>query len=248
VKRLLSVSLAAMAILTVITGMFAGCSKSTKYIVATDATWPPFEYVDDQNKIVGFDIDLMNAIAAKAGIEIEYQNVAFDPLLAGMAQGTYDAAISSITIKADRAENMLFSDPYYVAGQMIVVQKNNTSITGADSLKGKRLGAQLGTTGESLANDVEGATVKSYNQIGLAIQDLLNGQIDVVICDTPIADGYVKKNSNTLKIVGDALTTESYGIAVAKGKDDLLKKINEGLAAVKADGTYDSLVQQWLAT
>ena len=248
-KRLLSVSLVCILVLSALAAMLTGCSaKSSEYVIATDATWPPFEYVDDQNNIVGFDIDLMNAIAKAANIEIKYENVGFDPLLAGMAQGTYDAAISSITIRADRAENMLFSDPYYVAGQMIVVQKNNTSVTNADSLKGKKLGAQLGTTGESLANEVEGATVKSYNQIGLAVQDLLNGQIDAVICDTPIADGYVKKNASTLKIVGEALTTENYGIAVSKGNEALLAKINEGLAAVKADGTYDALVQKWLTT
>jgi len=244
-KRLFPVFLA----LVLVTLSLSACGgKSTKYIIATDATWPPFEYVDDQNNIVGFDIDLMNAIAEEAGIEIEYQNVGFDPLLAGMAQGTYDAAISSITITEERSKSMLFSDPYYVAGQMIVVQKNNTSITGEASLKGKKLGAQLGTTGEALANDTEGATVKSYNQIGLAIQDLLNGQIDAVICDTPIAEGYVKNNSNTLKIVGNSLTTESYGIAVAKGKTDLLKKINEGLAAVKAAGIIETLVQKWMAS
>lgn len=244
-KRLFPVFLA----LVLVTLSLSACGgKSTKYIIATDATWPPFEYVDDQNKIVGFDIDLMNAIAEKAGIEIEYQNVGFDPLLAGMAQGTYDAAISSITITEDRAKSMLFSDPYYIAGQMIVVQKNNTSITGEASLKGKKLGAQLGTTGESLAKEIEGATVKSYNQIGLAIQDLLNGQIDAVICDTPIAEGYANKNAGTLKIVGGSLTTESYGIAVAKGKTDLLNKINQGLAAVKAAGIIDQLVQKWMAS
>jgi polar amino acid transport system substrate-binding protein len=245
VKRLLS----GLLVLILVVTAFSACGSGTKkYIIATDATWPPFEYVDDQNKIVGFDIDLMNAIAEKAGIEIEYMNVAFDPLLAGMAQGTYDAAISSITITDDRSKSMLFSDPYYIAGQMIVVQKNNTSITGKDTLKAKKLGAQLGTTGESLAKEITGATVKSYNQIGLAIQDLLNGQIDAVICDTPIANGYVNKNFATLKIVGDSLTTENYGIAVAKGKTDLLNKINEGLKAAKAAGIIDQLVQKWLAT
>jgi len=249
-KRFFPVFLALTLVsLILIAPALPGCSSTpTKYVIATDATWPPFEYVDDQNNIVGFDIDLMNAIAEKAGIEIQYQNVAFDPLLAGMAQGTYDAAISSITITEERAKSMLFSDSYYVAGQMIVVQKSNTSITGEASLKGKKLGAQLGTTGESLAKDVEGATVKSYNQIGLAIQDLLNGQIDAVICDTPIANNYANKNATALKIVGDALTTENYGIAVAKGKTDLLNKINEGLKAVKAAGIIDQLVQKWLAT
>ncbi len=246
-KRLLWSSLALLVLLsTLVSG---ACSKnSSKYVIATDATWPPFEYVNDQNQIVGFDIDLMNAIAKSAGIEIEYQNVAFDPLLAGMAQGTYDAAISSITITDDRSKSMLFSNPYYVAGQMIVTKKNNTSITNADSLQGKALGAQLGTTGETLANGVKGATVKTYNQIGLAVQDLLNGQIDAVICDTPIANSYVNKNATSLKIVGDALTTENYGIAVAKGKTELLEKINQGLAAVKAAGTIDTLVTKWLTS
>jgi polar amino acid transport system substrate-binding protein len=243
-KRFLGLILAGLLLLGLV---FPGCTGSgNKIRVATDATWPPFEYVDDQNKIVGFDIDLMDAIARKAGLEIEYVNVGFDPLLAGMATGTYDAAISSITIKPERAENMLFTDPYYVAGQMIVVKANNTAITGESSLTGKTLGAQLGTTGEALAKEVTGATVKSYNQIGLAIQDLLNSQVDAVICDTPIAENYVKTNAATLKTVGSALTTEDYGIAVAKGKNDLLNKLNDGLKAVKGEGLIDQLVQKWL--
>jgi polar amino acid transport system substrate-binding protein len=234
--------------LLVISLALPACSSSSKIRIATDATWPPFEYIDDSNNIVGFDIDLMNAIAAKEGLDIEYVNVGFDALLAGIGSGTYDAAISSITIKPERAASMLFSDPYYVAGQMIVVKKDNTSITGESSLKGKKLGAQLGTTGESYAQEVTGATVKSYNQIGLAVQDLLNGQIDAVICDTPIANGYVGKNAANLKTVGTPLTEENYGIAVAKGKDDLLKKINDGLKKVQDEGLIDQLVQKWLAT
>ncbi len=245
-KRLLSLLMVAILLLGAVS--LSSCAKSTTYIIATDATWAPFEYRDDNNNIVGFDIDLMNAIADKAGIKIEFQDVGFDALLAGMAQGTYDAAISSITITEDRAKSMLFSDPYFVAGQNIVVQKSNTAITGQDSLKGKKIGAQLGTTGETLAKEIEGSDVKSYNQIGLAIQDLLNGQIDAVICDTPIAQGYVNKNAATLKMIGEALTTENYGIAVAKGKTDLLNKINQGLAAIKADGTVNQITLKWYPT
>ncbi len=244
-KRFLGLAIIGLLVASLV---IPGCNGSGgKIRVATDATWPPFEYVDDQNKIVGFDIDLMDAIAKKAGLEIEYVNVGFDPLLAGMAAGTYDAAISSITIKPERAASMLFTDPYYVAGQMIVVRTNNTSITGQSSLSGKKLGAQLGTTGESLAKEnTSEANVKSYNAIGLAIQDLLNGQVDAVICDTPIAENYVKKNAADLKIVGGALTSEDYGIAVAKGKEDLLKKLNDALKAVKSEGIIDQLVTKWL--
>jgi polar amino acid transport system substrate-binding protein len=239
-----------LAIMVIASLSLSACSNSNNkvFTVATDATWPPFEYVDEQGNIVGFDIDLMNAIAEEAGIEIKYENVGFDALLAGMAQGTYDMAISSITIKPERAENMLFSDPYYLAGQMIVVQKSNTTIADKTGLTGKKLGAQLGTTGESEAQSIAGATVKSYNQIGLAIQDLLNGQIDAVICDTPIAEGYVNKNINSLKIVGNALTEENYGIALSKDNTDLLTKINKALKTVKDQGIIDQLIEKWLAS
>ena len=220
-------------------------STSTKVRVATDATWPPFEYVNDQKEIVGFDIDLFKAIAEKEGLELEFVNVAWDPLLAGMAQGTYDAAISSITITEDRKKNMLFSDPYYAAGQMVVVRKDNTTITGKDSMTGQ-VGAQIGTTGAMEVEKVAAATLKTYDDIGLAFQDLMNGQINAVVADNWLALGYVARNSSDLKAVGGVFTSESYGIAVAKGKTDLLAKINAGLAKVKSEGQIETLSKKWI--
>jgi polar amino acid transport system substrate-binding protein len=223
------------------------CSKSsTKYIIATDATWAPFESVNEQTKQVeGFDIDLMNAIASKEGLEIEFKNVAFDPLLAGMAQGTYDAAISSITITPDRAAQMSFSDPYFNAGQVVVVKKDNTTITSKDNLSGKKVGAQLGTTGAIEVGKISGADLKTYDDIGLAYLDLMNGQIDAVVADNPVALLYVSQNSAKLKTVGTTFTSEFYGIAVNKNKPELLTKINAGLAAVKAEGLIDQLTTKW---
>ncbi|TFH35054.1 MAG: transporter substrate-binding domain-containing protein, partial [Dehalococcoidia bacterium] len=155
-----------------------GCSSNSgKLTVATDATWPPFEYVNtDTREIEGFDIDVMKAIAEKADLDIEIVNVGWDPLLAGMAQGTYDLAISSITITDDRKKDMLFSDPYFAAGQMVVVSIDNTTITGPKSLSGV-VGAQIGTTGAFEIEKVAAATLKTYDDIGLAVQDLMNGQI-----------------------------------------------------------------------
>lgn len=213
--------------------------------VATDATWPPFEYVDDQTKqIVGFDVDFMNAVAAKEGLNIRFVNVAWDPLLAGMAQGTYDMAISSITITEDRKKDMLFSDPYYAAGQIVVVQKNNTTITGKDTLTGK-VGAQLGTTGAMEVEKITTATLKNYDDIGLAFQDLMNGQINAVVCDNPVAMQYVVKNPDKLKIAGNVFTDEYYGIAVAMGKTELLEKINDGIKKVLAEGIIATLEEKW---
>jgi polar amino acid transport system substrate-binding protein len=223
----------------------ASCSSEpTKIRVATDATWPPFEYVNDEKEIVGIDIDLMNAIAEKAGLDIEFINVAFDPLLAGMAQGTYDAAISSITITEDRKKDMLFSNPYYGAGQIVVVQKSNTTITSKDNLTGD-VGAQLGTTGAMAVEEITTATLKTYDEIGLAFQDLMNGQVNAVICDNPVAMQYVVTNPDKLKIAGAVFTNEFYGIAVAKGKTELLKKINEGLEEVLQEGIITTLEEKW---
>jgi len=243
-KKILVVLMAGLLLATLILGS-CGKTEAAKIRIATDATWAPFEYVNtDTNQIVGFDIDLMNAIAKKEKLDIEFVNVSWDPLLAGMAQGTYDMAISSITITADRQKDMLFSNPYYAAGQIIVVAKNNTTITGKDTLKGK-VGAQLGTTGAIEVQQMSSVQLKTYDEIGLAFQDLMNGQIDAVVCDNPVAAGYVVKNADKLKTSGVAFTDESYGIAIAKGKDDLLKKVNAGLQAVLSEGIIKTLEDKW---
>lgn len=244
-KKVLFMALAGLILAALV---FTSCSSGAtakKYTIATDATWAPFEYVNtDTNTIVGFDIDLFNAIAEKENISFEFVNVSWDPLLAGTAQGTYDAAISSITITEDRQKDMLFSSPYYAAGQIIVVAKDNTTITGKDTLKGT-VGAQLGTTGAIEVEKLAGVELKTYDEIGLAFQDLMNGQIDAVVCDNPVAAGYVVKNADKLKTAGVAFTNESYGIAVAKGNEDLLKKINAGLKKVLDEGIIKTLEDKW---
>lgn len=231
--------------------LLAACAQQPakqKVRVATDATWPPFESVDEATKqIVGFDIDLMNAIAAKAGLEVEYNNVPWDSLLAGMAQCQYDVAISAMTITPERAEKFAFSDPYFAAGQIVTVRIDNTDIKSKDDLVGKVVGVQLGTTGDIEAQKIAGATVKTYDDIGLAFQDLMNGQIDAVIADNPLALGYVGQNPGKLKTVGEVFTDEFYGIAVCKTNTELLAKINKALAQVKAEGLIEELTKKWIS-
>ena len=226
-----------------------GCSggQADKIQVALDATWPPFESVDEQTKeIVGFDVDLMNAIAEKEGLEVEFVNVSWDPLLAGMAQCQYDASISAMTITEERKQSFNFSEPYFSAGQIVSVEIDTTDITGKDTLSGKTVGAQLGTTGAFEVENIDGATLKTYDDIGLAFQDLMNGQIDAVVADNPMVLDYVGQNSDKIKVVGDVFTDESYGIAVCKTDTKLLDKINSGLEKVKADGLIDQLTEKWI--
>lgn len=238
--------LSLLVLASLVLGACGGAAEKVQ--VATDATWPPFEMVDEATKqIVGFDIDLMNAIAKEGGFEVEFVNVSWDPLLAGVAQCQYDAAISAMTITEERAKEMGFSDPYFAAGQVVTVRFDETGIASKDDLSGKTIGSQLGTTGEFEAQKISGATSKSYDSIDLAFADLMNGQIDAVIADNPLAIGYVGTNPDKLKTVGEVFTDENYGVAVCKTDTELLAKINAGLAAVKASGVIEELTTKWLA-
>ena len=229
-------------------GTQAGYPAAIKVTVATDATFPPFETVDEATKeLTGFDIELMNAIAQKAGLQVEFINQPFDPMLAGVVSCQYDAAIAAITITEERQKEMLFSDPYINAGQIVVVAAGNTAIAGKADLEGKTIAAQLGTTGEIEAKAITNVTYKPYDTYDLAFLDLANGQVDAVIADYPTALGFIGKSPDKIKAVGEVFTNESYGIAVCKNRADLLPILNEALAALKADGTIGSLEQKWLA-
>lgn len=245
-KRHFLYVIAVMAVLSLTLSACAG-AQSEPIQVAMDATWPPFEYVDEATKdLVGFDVDLMKAIAEKEGLDVEFVNVSWDPLLAGMAQCQYDAAISAMTITEERKEQFNFSEPYFAAGQIVTVAFDNADIMGKDSLVGKTVGAQLGTTGAIFVEGMEGVTIKNYDDIGLAFQDLMNGQIDAVVADNPLALGYIGQNPDQLKAVGEVFTDEFYGIAVCKTDTELLEKLNSGLEKVKADGVIDELTEKWI--
>jgi polar amino acid transport system substrate-binding protein len=242
------VSFIALSIL-LLSGIFlSACSAgSSKVRVATNAEFAPFEYVDEQSKeITGFDIELIKEIAKRSNIEIEIINTGFDAMLAGLGQCQYDAAIAAITITDERSQNMLFSAPYTVAGQTVVVRKGTTGIAGPETLSGKTVGAQIGTTGADEVSKISGTNLKTYDNYQFAFQDLINGQIDAVVVDNPIADAFVAKNADKLEIIGSVFTSENYGIAVCKTKADLQKKFDDSLAAMKADGSLKKLEEKWL--
>ncbi len=217
--------------------------------VATDATWAPFEFIDEATKEpIGYDIDLMNAIAERAGFQVIYTNVIFDSLLAGLKNCQYDAAISAITITEDRKKDYLFSDPYINAGQIVIVQNSNTDINSKNDLTNKTIGVQIATTGAMEAEKIQGAKAEAYDTITDALQNLKNGQIDAVIADYPIAFRAVAKDPTALKTVGDVFTEESYGIAVCKSKPEIVAKINPALKQLFDEGYLAELEKKWLTT
>ncbi len=230
--------------------LFVGCKKEEAVItVATDATWPPMEYVDENKVIVGFDIDLLTLAAEEGGFEVKFQNTAWDGIFAGLANGDYDAVISSVTITEERQQTMDFSMPYINAGQVLIVQNETSGVTVLADLIGKAAGAQIGTTGAFEIEKVAGVELKTYDELGLAIEDLVNGRIAGVVADTPIAADFALQNpsyNGKLKIVGEAFTDEYYGVVVKKGNKEVLDKINAGLKKVLDAKKDEELKDKWL--
>jgi polar amino acid transport system substrate-binding protein len=229
---------------------FFGCkAKGDAIVIATDATWPPMEYINEDKEIVGFDIDLMNLAAKKGGFKVEFVNTGWDGIFAGLATNQYDAVMSSVTITDKRKETMDFSIPYINAGQVLIVRADTEGVTTIADLKGKSAGAQIGTTGYMEIEKVAGVEPKSFDEIGLAIEDLVNGSIHGVVADTPTAADYVMQNENykdKLKIVGEPFTDEYYGVAVKKGNSKVLDVINAGFEKVLNTKDYEKLEDKWL--
>ncbi|HEY54061.1 MAG TPA: transporter substrate-binding domain-containing protein [Caldilineae bacterium] len=216
-----------------------------KAIVGTNAEYPPFESVDDAGNIVGFDIDIMNAIAEATGLEVEFVNTRWDGIFVALASGEFDAVISAATITDERKETVDFSDPYFNAGQMLAVPAGS-DIASPDDLAGKRVGVQLGTTGDIWSSENTDAEVVRYDEITLAFQALAQGDIDAIINDGPTSADIIKANPEMgVTLVGEPFTEEFYGIAVNKEKPELLAALNEGLAAIKASGQYDEIYDKW---
>jgi polar amino acid transport system substrate-binding protein len=217
--------------------------------VATDATWPPMEMVDANKQIVGYDIDLLNAVAKEAGIKVEFKNTAWDGIFAGLDSGQYDAIISSVTITDERKAKYDFTDAYTSIGQILVVPKTDkTSKTIAD-LKGKKVGSQIGTTGTMEVKKVVGVESKTYDEVGLAFEDMAAGRIAGVVCDEPVAAHFAlqkKEYKEKFKIVGKAFTKEGYGIVVKKGNKELLEVLNKGIKAVKAKKIDTKIHTKWV--
>jgi polar amino acid transport system substrate-binding protein len=224
-------------------------SGGKKLLVATDATWPPMEYMDSDRNIVGFDIDIFKAIAKEGGFEVEIISQAWEGIFAGLESGHYDAVISSITITDERKQKMDFTIPYVHCGQILVVKKEDNTTTKLSQLEGKKAGVQISTTGALEVRKNNKITLKEYDEIGMAIEDLANGKIDAVVCDNPIAANYVLQNQKykpILKMAGERFTDELYGIAVKKGNKEILDLINDGINKVQAKGIDKELEVKWL--
>ncbi|WP_415062676.1 basic amino acid ABC transporter substrate-binding protein [Bdellovibrio sp.] len=223
---------------------------ASELIVGTDAAYAPFESETADKTVQGFDIDIIKAIAEKAGLKIKIVNTPWEGLFNQLESGDRDILISAITINDERRKVMDFSEPYFEAVQLIALPVSS-KVTKFDELKLLKVGVQTGTTGDEIASRLLGKSsqnIKRFEGTPLALQELTNGGVDAVVADNGVIDNFLKNNPKTFKTVSDAsFAKEHYGIAVRKGNHNLLKKINEGLQAIKSDGTYDRLYKNYFA-
>jgi polar amino acid transport system substrate-binding protein len=219
------------------------------YVVGTDAAYAPFESQNEKGEIVGFDIDVVTAVAKKAGIEVKFVNTPWEGIFNTLQQGDRDLLVSAVTITEERKQSNDFSDPYFDAQQLIAV-KANSKISKFDDLKKLKVGVQTGTTGDEVVSKLQGKTsanIKRFESTPLALKELEAGGVDAVVADNGVIINYVANNAaSKFKTVADkAFAPEQYGIVVKKGNTDLLGKLNKGLADIKADGTYDQIYAKY---
>jgi polar amino acid transport system substrate-binding protein len=223
------------------------------FVVASDATWPPYEMLDDDKNIIGYDPDYIRAVAKEIGMEADVRNIAWDGIFAALENRQCDVIASSLTITPERSKNMLFTIPYLEIYQAVVVL-TASPVQKLDDLKGRTAGGQIGTTGMLYLDRLNternlGVSLKNYDEIGLAMEDLKNGRIDSVICDDRVAKYYAERQEGYAENMRVAFFTEEveyYGFALRKSDTALLERLNKGIEAVKASGLAAKLQAQWL--
>ncbi len=223
-------------------------SAAGPWVIGTEPAFPPFESQSDTGELVGFDIDLMKAIGEQAGVPVEFESLPFDGLIPALQAGTIEAAISGMTITEERAETVDFSRPYFRAGLAIAIAEDNTEISSLDTLEGKTIAVQIGTTGAEMAGSVKDAKVSTFDSAPLALQELANGNADAVINDAPATlDAIATGNIGGIKVVGELVTEEFYGIAMPKDSANL-DTLNAALGELLENGTYDAIYEKWFGT
>lgn len=240
-------------------GLLAGCGSSnsdnstpagddasdaakTKLVVATSPDFPPFESLEG-GEVVGIEVDILNKIAEKMGMELDIQQMDFDSVIPGVQAGKFDVGMSGITVTDKRKENVDFSSVYFMAAQAIVVA-DGSSITGKADLEGKKVSVQTGTTAEEycMANGYEVLAFTANNDAAAA---LTAGKVDAWVVDNEVALAMAPELG--LTVLDEAMTSEPYAFALQKGSD-LLAPFNEALDALLSDGTIEQIFQQYGVT
>ncbi len=242
-KKVLALTLAAVMVFA-----FAACSAPAEKEVltmGTNAAFPPYEMVDENNNIIGIDAEIAAAVAEKLGMELEIKDMAFDSLITAVSSGSVDVVLAGMTVTEERKEAVNFSDSYATGIQVVIVTEDSAIAT-IDDLAGKKIGVQSGTTGDIYcAGDYGEDAVARYDNGALAVQALANGQVDCVVIDNEPAKAFVEANEG-LKILETEYITEEYAADISKENTELLDKFNTALSELKAEGKIDEIVGKYI--
>ena len=247
-KKIIALVMAALLVFA-----FAGCGKkSDTLVMATNAAFPPYEYIEN-DKFVGIDIEIAEAIAAKLGMELEIQDVEFGSIIGGVQSGKFDIGMAGMTVTDERKESVNFSNTY-ATGIQVVIVNTGSGIKTLDDLKSDgsmKYGVQQDTTGDIYASDTveKGGygkdNVIQYKTGADAVQALKAGKVQAVIIDNEPAKAFVEANEG-LEILEAEWAVEDYAIAIAKENTELLEKVNKALDELKADGTIDKIIAKYI--
>ncbi|SFA69740.1 MULTISPECIES: ABC transporter substrate-binding protein [unclassified Bacillus (in: firmicutes)] len=225
--------------------LLAQIKKEGTIDIGIEGAYPPFNYFDDKNELVGFDVDVAKEITKRMGVKANFVATPWDTIIGGLLTKKYDIIISSMAITDERKEKVDFTDPYYHTGAQLFVREDYTEIKDPKTdAKGKNIGVCIGTTFEEKANEL-GAMVTTYKSDLLTFQDLSAKRIDAVITDKAVGSRVIKEQNYPFKSVGDMLFTEEAGITLNKNQEELKAEINKHLKAMMEDGTYAEISKKW---
>lgn len=219
--------------------------------VATDPSFVPFEMMDEETgEMTGFDMEMIRELADRAGFEVDISTMDFNGIIPAVQTGNVDIAIAGITITDERSEIVDFSDPYYDSGLQILVAADNEEVETIEDLEGMKIGTKIGSTSFDFLTEKfgEDADITPYPGSGDMYLALMGGSVDAVFYDAPNVGYFAKtRGEGRVKVVGPLYEGQQYGIAFAKGSD-LVEPVNEALAAMREDGTYDEIYSNWFGS
>ena len=241
-KKILALALAAVMAFALVA---CNAPAEETLTMGTNAAFPPYEFMDENNNVVGIDAEIAAAIAEKIGMKLEIKDMAFDSLITAVSSGAVDIVLAGMTVTDERKEAVNFSDSYATGVQVVIVTEDSAIAT-IDDLAGKKIGVQTGTTGDIYcAGDYGEDAVARYDNGALAVAALQNGQVDCVVIDNEPAKAFVEANEG-LKLLDTEYITEDYAAAIAKDNTELLDKVNAALADLKADGKIDEIIGKYI--
>ncbi|WP_144904024.1 basic amino acid ABC transporter substrate-binding protein [Halobellus captivus] len=235
-------------------------------VIGSDIPYRPFEYETTSGELTGFDVDIAAAVFEdQLGVDYEFKATSFDSIIPSLNNNNFRIIMSAMTINDERAEQVDFSDPYFTAYQTVIV-RDDGEITSKADLQGHPVGVQKGTTGATAAEELQtefdgDLDIKSYDQISGAFQALINGQVDAIINDNTVNAEFANDRDDVVFLEGDGaaaesdqeappyltLTVENYGIAFRQDDDEFRERVNEALAAIREDGTYDEIYSEYFS-